>query len=51
MASQLVYCLSINEVSVGLLFVMLFAPLHDDTEQFVKFHHFTLGPHESMGRI
>ena len=24
---------------------MLFAPLHDDTEQFVKFHHYTLGSH------
>jgi len=24
---------------------MMFAPLHDDTEQFVKFHHYMLGPH------
>ena len=30
---------------------MFFAPSHDDTEQFVKFHHYTLGPHESMGRM
>jgi len=24
---------------------MFFTPSHDDTEQFVKFHHYTLGPH------
>jgi len=30
---------------------MLFAPSHNDTEQFVKFHHYKLGPHESMGRM
>jgi len=50
---QLVYYLSINEVSVDLLFKMdmFFAPSHDDTEQFVKFHHYTLGPHESMGHM
>ena len=30
---------------------MFFAPSHDDTEQFVKFHHYTLGPHESMARL
>ena len=30
---------------------MLFAPSHDDTEQFVIFHHYTLGPHERMDRI
>ena len=30
---------------------MLFAPSHDDTYQFVKIHHYALGPHESMGRM
>ena len=56
-----------KHVSVNLLFVnkrsgswsfvrqfiidMLFPPSHDDTEQFVKFHHYTLGPHESMCRM
>ena len=50
-----------NHVSVSILFVnkwsvswsfvyqfiidMLFAPLHYNTEQFVKFHHYMLGPH------
>ena len=47
--------LFVNKQSVSWHFVsqfiidMLFAPSHDDTEQFVKFHHYTLGPHESMG--
>ena len=49
--------LFVNKQSVSWSFVcqfktdMLFAPLQDDTEQLVKFHHFTLGPHESMGRM
>ena len=30
---------------------MLFALSHDDTYQFVKIHHYALGPHESMGRM
>jgi len=30
---------------------MILAPSHDDTEQFVKFHHYMVGPHESMGRM
>jgi len=24
---------------------MLFTPSHNDTEQYVKFHHYTLGTH------
>jgi len=35
----------INEVSV------YNRPSHNDTEQFIKFHHYTLGPHESMGHM
>ena len=43
--------LFVNKQSVSWSFVcqfktdMLFAPLQDDTEQFVKFRHYTLGPH------
>ena len=54
-----------KHVSVSLLFVnkqtvtwsfvrqyiidMLFAPSHDDNEQFVKFHHYTLGTDSCFG--
>ena len=40
---------NLNKQSVSRSFVcqfiidMLLAPSHDDTEQFVKFHHYTLG--------
>ena len=49
--------LFVNKWSVSWSFVcqfiidMLFAPSHADTEQFFKFHHYTLGQHESMGRM
>ena len=43
--------LFVNKQTVSWSFVcqyiidMLFAPSHDDNEQFVKFHHYTLGSH------
>jgi len=49
--------LFVNKHSVSWSFVcqfkidMFFDPWYDDTEQFVKFHHYKLGPHESMGRM
>jgi len=49
--------LFVNKQSVHWSFVcqfkidMFFAPSHEDTEQFVKFHHYTLGLHESVGRM
>ena len=47
--------LFVNKRSVSWSFVcqfiidMLFATSDNVTEQFVKFHHYTIGPHESMG--
>ena len=47
--------LFVNERSVSWSFVcqfkidMFFAPSHNDTEQFVKFHHYTLGTDSCFG--
>ena len=41
-----VYCLSVSWSFVCQFKIdMFFAPSQDDTQQFVKFHHNTLGPH------